>query len=74
MMSLKYQFYIAQSTISRIIFETCEALWAVLMPIVLNPPGQNEWKNVADGFESKCQFPNCIGAVDGKHVVMQVNR
>jgi len=28
---------------------------------------------VAGEFNQKCHFPNCIGAIDGKHVVIQVN-
>lgn len=72
MKSLKYQYYIAQPTIRNIIAETCEALWTTLMSIFLKVPSYNEWKNIANGFEIKCNFPHCLGAVDGKHVVIQV--
>ena len=30
-----------------------------------------DWKKVADEFEKKWNYPMCIGAVDGKHVVLQ---
>lgn len=32
------------------------------------PTNGEEWRKVAKGFEVKWQFPNCLGAVDGKHV------
>nr|XP_022905458.1 uncharacterized protein LOC111417421 [Onthophagus taurus] len=32
---------------------------------------KEEWLKIAKGFDSKWNFPNCIGALDGKHVVMQ---
>jgi len=72
MMSLKYQYYVAQSTITNIIKETCNVLWTTLMPIVLKVPTYNTWKQIAENFELKCNFPHCIGAVDGKHVIIQV--
>lgn len=72
MMSLKYQYYIDQSTITNIITETCKALWEVLMPIILAKLTYDDWKKIAEDFEVKCHFPHCIGAVDGKHVVIQV--
>lgn len=34
------------------------------------PSQESEWLEVATGFNDKWNFPNCIGAVDGKHVVM----
>ncbi|XP_011705567.1 PREDICTED: uncharacterized protein LOC105460769, partial [Wasmannia auropunctata] len=71
MMSMKYQYYIAQPTISKIIVETCNELWDTLMPIVLKKPVYDEWENIAEGFEIKCHFPHCLGAIDGKHVVVQ---
>ncbi|KYN22457.1 hypothetical protein ALC57_05142 [Trachymyrmex cornetzi] len=71
MMSLKYQYYVAQSTITNIIKETCNVLWSMLMPIVLKVPTHDTWKQIAKKFELNCHFPHCIGAVDGKHVVIQ---
>lgn len=26
------------------------------------------WSKVADGYKELWQFPNCVGAVDGKHI------
>lgn len=31
-------------------------------------PEQESWQTVADGFCKKWEFPNCIGAIDGKHI------
>lgn len=35
------------------------------------PSTEQEWRDVADGFQSRWQFPNCIGAIDGKHVLLR---
>ena len=35
------------------------------------PSSEEQWRTIADGFNTRWQFPNCIGAVDGKHIVMQ---
>lgn len=70
MMSLKYQYYISQSTITNIIKETCNALWTALVDTVLKVPTHDTWKQIAQNFELKCNFPHCLGAVDGKHVVI----
>lgn len=32
------------------------------------PDSADEWQKIADVFEEKWNFPNCIGAIDGKHV------
>lgn len=42
------------------------------MPIVLKVPVYDTWKQIAKNLELKCNFPHCIGTVDGKHVVLQV--
>ena len=34
----------------------------------MREPTEEEWKTIAETFEKRAQFPNCIGAVDGKHV------
>ena len=32
------------------------------------PSAQEEWKKIAMDFDTRWQFPNCIGAIDGKHI------
>ena len=32
------------------------------------PDSKEKWLSVAKEFEEKWQFPNCVGAIDGKHV------
>jgi len=33
------------------------------------PSNEEEWKKIADEFLGRWNYPNCIGALDGKHVV-----
>lgn len=40
--------------------------------IFQTPRTPEEWKVVADGFSDRWQFPNCVGAVDGKHLRLKL--
>ncbi|XP_018364693.1 PREDICTED: uncharacterized protein LOC108757367 [Trachymyrmex cornetzi] len=71
MTSLSYAYRIAQCTLSHIIPETCEQIWLALKDRVLINATQNNWRKVAEDFERICQFPHCIGAIDGKNVIIQ---
>ena len=52
--------------------EVCTAIIKNMAPLYLKTPtSQEEWEKIAQDFENKWQFPNCIGAMDGKHLVMQ---
>ena len=33
---------------------------------------ENNWVNIANDFYRRTQFPNCIGAVDGKHIRIKI--
>lgn len=35
------------------------------------PNSNIEWYDIAQQFQEKWNFPNCIGAIDGKHIVLQ---
>ncbi|XP_057310560.1 uncharacterized protein LOC130648525 [Hydractinia symbiolongicarpus] len=65
---------VGPTTVGRIISETCNAIWEKLLGAgqLKCPSTQSEWKKIAANFEKLWQFPNCIGAIDGNHVVMQV--
>ncbi|GFW97109.1 DDE Tnp4 domain-containing protein [Trichonephila clavipes] len=71
MASLSYLFRIGRSSTSAIIKETFEAIISSLKPIVLAKPDQTKWMDIAEAYYEQWQFPNCLGAIDGKHVLMQ---
>jgi hypothetical protein len=46
-------------------------------PHQLNPQVPNteaEWTEIANEFQSKWNYPNCIGAIDGKHIKLNCPR
>lgn len=68
-MSQQFEFRVANNTISKLVPETCKAIFRVLAEDYFKCPStQEEWLHVADEFMKKWQFPNCLGALDGKHV------
>ncbi|XP_073425099.1 WD repeat-containing protein 76 isoform X1 [Dendrobates tinctorius] len=69
--SLEIQFRVGKSTISQIVRRTCNVIWQKLQPIVMPSPTEKTWLQVAAGFQSVANFPNCVGAVGGKHVRVQ---
>lgn len=67
--SLRFQFRIAQNTISGILPVVCEAIYKVLRTDYLRTPHTSEeWRTIAKEFNEVWNFPMCFGAVDGKHV------
>lgn len=46
-------------------------LWTRLQPLFMPVPDEEKWKEIAKGFESEWNFPNCVGALDGKHIRIQ---
>ncbi|XP_068115975.1 uncharacterized protein [Hyperolius riggenbachi] len=67
--SLHFQFRLGRSTIHGIVHETCKKIWEVLQPLYMPEPTEEVWKEAAQVFKAKADFPNCVGAVDGKHMV-----
>ncbi|XP_068219245.1 uncharacterized protein, partial [Palaemon carinicauda] len=66
---LKYSAIISTSSLSCIILDTCAAIYKVLHKDYLKfPTSVAKWQIIAREFESRWNFPNCVGAVDGKHV------
>ena len=59
------------STVHYIIKQTCSIIWQVLSPVELKPPEEEDWKRIEKNFATRWNFPNCCGALDGKHVAIQ---
>ncbi|XP_024876786.1 protein ALP1-like [Temnothorax curvispinosus] len=70
-LSIALAYRIRESTAYSIIKETCNVFIKILAPDYLRPPMQEEWINICHGFWRDWNFPNCVGAVDGKHIHIQ---
>ncbi|KAM7309951.1 protein ALP1-like [Ixodes scapularis] len=62
---------IGRSTASNILRETCWALHHILDPLYRPAPDTAQWERIAAEFGRLWNFPNCVGALDGKHVAIQ---
>ena len=72
MQTISFSYRLGHSTVCSIIDDTCDAIWKVLSPEYLHTPASSdEWRRISDGFESTWNFPHCVGAIDGKHIMIQ---
>ena len=71
MKTIAESYRIAPRTATGIIYEVCEAIYQRLAPLCLRSPTLNDWQASAADFLEVWQLPNCIGALDGKHVALQ---
>ena len=70
--SLTYLFRMGKKTVSRIINETCRAIYEVLSERYFSiPKTESQWRKISKDFEDMWQFPHVIGAIDGKHIRIQ---
>jgi hypothetical protein len=62
---------IGHSTVCGIINSTTRAIWKTLSPTYLPPSNLINFSKIEERFRTLWNFPNCIGAIDGKHVAIQ---
>ncbi|XP_029675084.1 protein ALP1-like [Formica exsecta] len=62
---------LGHSTVQSIVIQVCEAIIENLMSLTMPKPTADQWKKIVEEFWDIWNFPNCIGALDGKHVVIQ---
>ncbi len=68
MNDLSINYRMGVSTVSEIIREVCDAIWSSFKNKFFPPLTRDFLLSVAEGFEARANFPNCIGAIDGKHI------
>lgn len=59
------------STVRMISLEVCSVLWECLVSDYMPEVDENGWNKYSSEFYELWNFPNCCGAIDGKHVAIQ---
>ncbi|GFO15015.1 protein antagonist of like heterochromatin protein 1 [Plakobranchus ocellatus] len=62
-----FEFRMGASTVGAIVSETIDVLWEELQPLHMPVPTRESFRSIADDFSKIWNFPNCIGALGGKH-------
>ncbi|KAL2093117.1 hypothetical protein ACEWY4_010429 [Coilia grayii] len=68
--SLAFQYRLGVSTVCDAVHLTCHAIEARMMSLTFPQPTEEGWKDIARHFWQKWGFPNCLGAIDGKHIAI----
>ncbi|CAH1956864.1 unnamed protein product [Acanthoscelides obtectus] len=69
---LKFSAVISPQALGRIIPDTCQCIYKALKKKYLKfPDTVEEWQKIARDYNSRWNFPNCGGAIDGKQARQQ---
>lgn len=68
--TIAFNYRMGESTVAKSIKDTCAAINRRMMDTHLAKPTEQEWRNIATKFSNRWNFPNCIGAIDGKHILL----
>ena len=70
--SQSFNFRVGRSSVCKIIQETCTGIWNALSHTYLKAPkNSTDWKQISKEFYEEWNFPHCIGALDGKHIMIE---
>lgn len=69
--SLAFQYRVSHSWISAIIKEVSTAIMKTMLQLVIPLPKDDQLKRISNQYLLRWNFPNCVGAIDGKHIRMK---
>ncbi|KAL1404128.1 hypothetical protein pipiens_001723 [Culex pipiens pipiens] len=69
--NLSFYYRVGHSTAYYIVIETCQAIIQTLMHKMLPTPTTADWNRISSEINTIWNFPNCLGALDGKHITIQ---
>lgn len=59
---------VSSAVLGRIIDQVCDAICVEFEEDAFKKRTTTEWLEIANQFYAKWNFPNCLGAIDGKHI------
>ena len=71
MLTIAFSFKLGHSTVWTIIRDVCDAIVERMMAEQMPFPAKEDWEKIAKDFWDVWNFPNCVGALDGKHVQIE---
>ncbi|XP_037935213.1 protein ANTAGONIST OF LIKE HETEROCHROMATIN PROTEIN 1-like [Teleopsis dalmanni] len=69
--SLALSYKLGKTTVRNIVLEMCDVIWQTLSPRYLRKPTDEQYRHIATDFWQIWNMPNCVGAIDGKHVAIK---
>uniref|UniRef100_A0A3B3T7F3 Zgc:194221 n=1 Tax=Paramormyrops kingsleyae TaxID=1676925 RepID=A0A3B3T7F3_9TELE len=69
--TIAFSYRVGVSTVAGIVGEVARAIWDALVQEVMPVPTTEHWRSIAADFLHRWNFPNCLGSIDGKHVVIR---
>ncbi|KAL4089516.1 hypothetical protein QTP88_024537 [Uroleucon formosanum] len=69
--TISFSFRLGHSNVQSIVLEVCEAIISNMKEETMPTPKKEDWERISNEFWEIWNFPNCIGALDGKHVVIE---
>jgi len=67
---IHYNLKLGATTAGKIVNDTYCAICKILSPQYMPLPLTDGWLNIEKEFDTFRNFPNCIGAIDGKHIAI----
>ncbi|XP_031657473.1 protein ALP1-like [Oncorhynchus kisutch] len=69
--TIGFSFRVGRSTVAGIVPSVAQAIWDCLVGEHMPVSKKEDWRAIAAEFLERWNFPNCLGSIDGKHVVIQ---
>ncbi|PNF19724.1 hypothetical protein B7P43_G14778 [Cryptotermes secundus] len=68
--SIAFSYRLGISTVQNIVVDVCNIIIQQLLESYMPIPTNEKWCGIANAIWNAWNFPNCVGAIDGKHVVI----
>uniref|UniRef100_UPI001478F110 protein ALP1-like n=1 Tax=Osmia lignaria TaxID=473952 RepID=UPI001478F110 len=69
--TIAFSYRLGHSTVRSICLDVCNAINEILLAEYIPTPCKEKWLEIANEMWTMWNFPNCLGALDGKHVTIQ---